>query len=225
MYSCGDIRRVSPIEQAILSRYDVDMENERERSTQPSVATTVGVDATDMSTILFLGGPSGAGKSFFASHCVATWGWLHLEIDRFLEGDGIDLENIRSEWDEFWVHLRARPLHNSLLARAGPSRKVVLSFPSNLIFSPEHLRAGQGYFAFAYLYGHPAHCLQAFLDREQATGRRLGAEWWNSNNHTTFGCLSLLFNHPLLIEAFTAGGIRRDPEQIYADVHNLIEKS
>jgi hypothetical protein len=177
-----------------------------------------------MSKILFLAGPSGSGKSFFASHYLSKRGWLHLEIDRFPE-NGIDVENIRSEWDDFLNRLRPDPLHRVLLGRAGSPTNVVLSFPGNLVFSPDHLRAGQGNFSFAYLYGHPAHCLQAFLDREQATRRGLGADWWNSNNLTTFGYLSLSFNHPLLIETFTANGGRRDPEQIYGDVLRLIEES
>ena len=53
----------------------------------------------------------------------------------------------------------------------------------------------------------------------------MGVDWWNSNNITTFGYLSLSFNHPLLIETFTANGGRRDPEQIYGDVLRLIEES
>ena len=53
--------------------------------------------------ILFLGGPSGSGKSYFASRFLAENGWLHLEIDRHDEGDGIALENLRLEWDDFWI--------------------------------------------------------------------------------------------------------------------------
>jgi hypothetical protein len=187
--------------------------------------TLVRVDVTAMSKILFLAGPSGVGKSYFASECLANRGWLHLEIDRFPEGDGIDFENIRSEWDDFWDRRTPGPLRRVLLGRAGASTNVVLSFPSNAVFSPDRLEAGRGYFYFAYLYGQPAHCLRAYLDREQATGRMLGANWWISNNLPTFGGLSLSFNHSLLIEAFTASGGRRDPEQIYGDVLRLIEES
>ena len=43
---------------------------------------------------------------------------------------------------------------------AGSANNVVLSFPGSLVFTADHLKAGQGYFSFAYLYGHPAHCLQ-----------------------------------------------------------------
>jgi hypothetical protein len=175
-----------------------------------------------MSKFLFLGGPSGSGKSFFASVHVSKRGWLHLEIDRFLEGDGIDLENIRSEWDDFLERLRPGPLHSALLDRAACSANVVLTFPSNLVFGPEHLRTGQGYFSFAYLYGHPAHCLQAFVVREEANRRRLDAKWWDHHNMPTFGGLSSSFNQPLLIETFTANGERRNPEQIYGDLLKLI---
>ena len=121
--------------------------------------------------------------------------------------------------------LRPDPLHRVLVVRAVSGANVVLSFPGNLVFSPDHLRAGQGFFSFAYLYGHPADCLQAFLDREQATRRRLGVDWWNSYNVATFGALSASFNQPLLIESFTADGVTRDPEQIYVDLLKLIQKS
>ena len=93
-----------------------------------------------MSKILFLAGPSGSGKSFFASHYLSKRGWLHLEIDRFPE-NGIDVENVRSEWDDFLNRLRPDPLHRVLLGCAGSPTNVVLSFPGNLVFSPDHLRA------------------------------------------------------------------------------------
>ena len=63
-----------------------------------------------MPQILFLGGPSGSGKTTFASGFLKSQGRSHLEIDRFPEGDGIDLERLRTEWDAFGSRLDPAPL-------------------------------------------------------------------------------------------------------------------
>ena len=174
--------------------------------------------------ILFLGGPSGSGKSYFAEKWLSTkHGWLHLEIDG-PANDGINVYQLRAVWDEYYERFRPVSLHAELLSRADSSQHIVLSFASNLVFSTQHVQAGRGYFNFAYLYGHPALCLRAFLEREQASGRRLQVDHWNAYNYRTFGRLSVSLNQPLLIEAFTPEGARRDPEQIYADILAVINK-
>jgi gluconate kinase len=175
-----------------------------------------------MTSFLFLAGPSGSGKSHFAKTCLAAkHGWLHLEIDQHPK-DGIDKNDLRSEWDEFDKRCKPVALHRELLKRAHSPRHVVLSFGSRQVFSPQHVKAAHRYFHIAYLYGHPAHCLQAFHDREQANCRGLKVDHWNSNNSETFGRLSGSLNHQLLIEAFSAEGVRRDPEKIYADILTII---
>lgn len=48
-------------------------------------------------------GLSGTGKSSFGQWLAAERGFLHLEIDP-PAGDGIDLEGLRPEWNEFYVN-------------------------------------------------------------------------------------------------------------------------
>ena len=87
--------------------------------------------------ILFLLGPSGSGKSTLASRVKRDPSLLHLEIDRFPEGDGIDREDLRLEWDAYWSRADARSLAAVLgeRARAGGRAGVVVSFPSNVVLS------------------------------------------------------------------------------------------
>jgi hypothetical protein len=173
---------------------------------------------------LFLGGPSGSGKSYFASRYLAGNGWLHLEIDRHDEGDVIALENLRLEWDDFWIRHDPSSLNQELRRRATGFRHMVLSFASTVVFSADHLRAAAGQFYIAYLYARPQFCLQAFVDRERSMPRELAISHWDKHNRHIFGELSLSGNQPLLIEAFRENGSRRDPKEIYADIASRISK-
>jgi len=177
-----------------------------------------------MTKLLFLGGPSGSGKSHFCKEYLALKKrWLHLEIDQYPR-DGIEEHGLRAEWDGCYHNLTPEPLHNELLRRAQKSKYVVLSFPGNLIFSDQHLFAGCQFFSFAYLYGTPANCLKAFLEREQATPRGLDRAHWDTNNYVAYGLLSRSINHPLLIQAFDRLGGRRNPQTIYSDIARLMKK-
>ncbi len=175
--------------------------------------------------ILFLAGPSGSGKSYFASRYLAGRGWLHLEIDRHDQGDGIDLENLRSQWGDFWMRHDPSPLREELRRRAAGAPDMVLSFASSVVFSADHLHAATGQFCVTYLYGHPQFCLQAFLNRERSMPRELAISHWDKYNRETFGELSLSKNQPLLIEVFREDGSRRDPKEIYADITSRMSKA
>ena len=175
--------------------------------------------------ILFLGGPSGSGKSYFASRYLVGEGWLHLEIDRHGRGDGIDVENLRLEWNDFWIRHDPSSLCEELWRRAAASRYIVLSFASSVVFSEDHLAAAAGLICVAYLYGHPQFCLQAFLNRERSMRRELAIRHWDKYNRQTFGELSLSRNQPLLIEMFREDGSRRDPKEIYADIINRLNEA
>lgn len=177
-----------------------------------------------MLKILFLGGPSGSGKSTFAREHLTRHGWRHIEIDRYPEGDGIDMENLRPQWDTFLHQHQPEPLHAELVRRAGDDGHLVPTFPSHLVFSSQHIQASRDRFFFAYLFGHPAFCLREFLAREQATGRRLDSHHWDRYACGTFGGLALSANHHLLIEAFTPSGARREPEEMYRDVLRVINE-
>jgi adenylate kinase family enzyme len=61
--------------------------------------STDGVDESHVKVWLILG-PSGVGKSDFGGWLHTELNWLHLEIDRS-DGDGIDLNALRPEWDAF----------------------------------------------------------------------------------------------------------------------------
>ena len=88
-------------------------------------------------------GPSGAGKSTLAARTAADLGLVHLEIDRYPPGDGIDLEGLRQVWDAFWLENDAHPLATTLRARAADANAdgVVLSLPSGVVPHDEQVHA------------------------------------------------------------------------------------
>ena len=57
---------------------------------------------TDNLPILFLLGPSGVGKSTLGQWVAEDLDFLWIEIDRWPEGDGIDLADLRAEWHAVW---------------------------------------------------------------------------------------------------------------------------
>ena len=175
-----------------------------------------------MPKILLLGGPSGSGKSTFASQCLTAHDWIHLEADRWPDADGIDHHGIRTEWDDFFDHHHPNPLHDVLAQRGVGHTGLVLSLPSRVVLSAQHLNVALGLLSVAYLYAHPAFCLQAFLQSPKALQHGLGADHWNANNFATFGALSRSENHALLIYSFTAGGDRRGDQEIYNDLIALV---
>jgi hypothetical protein len=143
--------------------------------------------------ILCLLGPSGAGKSTLARLIAERLSFLHLEIDRYPAGDGIDLEGLRTEWDAFWGATRARELAVAINARiqAAGRRGAVLSFPSGVVFSHDHIVAAHALrIVTVVLYGTGAECLGEFLRREIESGRNLDADHWIRNNAASYAMFS-----------------------------------
>jgi hypothetical protein len=156
-------------------------------------------------------GPAGAGKSSFGEWIATKRNWLHLEVDR-ADGDGIDLNNLRREWDDFWQRTDASPLRKVLRRRCIDADKAgsVLTFASNLVLSVDQIAAArqEGIETF-YLYGSAAHCIASFLKREKQTGRRFGLDHWLRNNHRQYMRISEPLFAPCRIHVFTPAGARR----------------
>lgn len=143
----------------------------------------------DQLPLFFITGPSGAGKSQSGVWLAEDLNFLHIEVDRWPEGDGIDLANLRIEWDTFLSSGNAEFLANKLcrIIKEGGKAGAVLTFSSLIVFQPHLIAqlASKG-IAVVILYGSGAECLNAFLDRENKTGRRLPAEHWIVNNQNTY---------------------------------------
>jgi hypothetical protein len=175
-------------------------------------------------SILFLMGPSGVGKSTLAGWIAKDLGLLHIEIDRFPEGDGIDLEGLRTEWDAFWNGRNMGPITSTLLTRASSAdcSGVILSFPSGVVPSSEHLEAAEkARVRVIVLYGTGAECLGSFLRRELASGRNLSVEHWIQNNALYYARFSepRFAAHRLLV--FERGEFQ-DRRKLVAKVKNLL---
>src|SRR5215831_3595025 len=114
--------------------------------------------------LLFIFGPSGVGKSAFGNYLVQLHGWLHLEIDQFPAGDGIDIHQLRYEWELFYRQKNSRPLVQALRQRVTSANKAncILTFPSGLVLSPEHIKSCEPSIQVCYFYGSAAHCINAF---------------------------------------------------------------
>jgi hypothetical protein len=51
------------------------------------------------------------------------------------------VNNLRSEWRDFYERYEPGPLHKELSQRAGSLSCVVLSHPGNQVFNPQHLES------------------------------------------------------------------------------------
>lgn len=163
------------------------------------------------SPIAFLIGPSGAGKSTLAAWVAEDLGLLHLEIDRFPHGDGIDLEGLRPAWDAFWLDSDAQPLAAAVRERTEDANAdgAILSFPSGVVPRDDQIAAlACEDITLVVLYGSGAECLDAFLRREQAKSTRLDATHWIRHNAGPYASLSTPRFAPHRLLAFDEGGYR-----------------
>jgi len=139
--------------------------------------------------IVFLLGPSGSGKTQLAVWVAEDLGFVNIEIDRWPEGDGIDLEGLRNEWNAFNLGQPAE-LASKIRKRANGGQKqngAVLSFPSKLVLPISIIENAESQgFRFFILYGTGAACLDAFLRRERQTRRELSADHWILNNARSY---------------------------------------
>lgn len=174
--------------------------------------------------IVFLLGPSGSGKTTLGRWLAEDLRFLHLEIDRWPEGDGIDLAGLRAEWDAFLGSGQADNLAAAIRDRVSEAgrRGAVLSFSSMLLLDPDLIRAAERHGIRAFvLYGTAADCMQAFLNREQATGRGLDQEHWRRNNTHTYIAYSGTEFAPDRLEAFSSG-IPRGRHDLVAEVQRKV---
>lgn len=148
--------------------------------------------------IVFVLGPSGAGKSTLGRRLEQNTDLLHLEIDQFPEYDGIDVANLRAEWDSFFINGVARPMVDALRARIAAQRRagITLTFPNLLVLTPEQLNvlAHEGVTSLI-LYGTASECLDSFVASEAVHRRLSGADpisHWITNNQNSY----MIFSRP-----------------------------
>src|SRR5262245_60769678 len=113
--------------------------------------------------IVLLFGPSGAGKTTLSKCAAKQFSFRHIEIDRYPDGDGIDLEGLRTEWECF-LRNDSRPFVEAIKSRiiAGGFRGAVLSFPSLMVPTNKQLEAAKkAGICSIVLYGTKAECMKA----------------------------------------------------------------
>jgi len=162
-------------------------------------------------------GPSGVGKSDFGRWLAAERNWLHLEIDQCPK-DGIDLYDLRAEWDDFYYRGNPDGLGEALRRRLEKtsSARAVLTFPGNLVLCPDVMVTGtQAGIRTIYLYGSEANCIAAFLAREEKSGRNLGRDHWTANNQNLYARISEPAFAPYKNHVFTRAGARRPHAEVF----------
>jgi hypothetical protein len=160
--------------------------------------------------LLIVLGPSGAGKSTLAAALAAREGGLHIELDQW-PLDGFTSEELGSEWDDFTLRQQPAALRDECLRRivAGDYRSGVLSVPGNVVFPVELMAlAWRHGLPVIVLFGSSQDCLNAFLLRESATGRRLNADDWMAANAASYARHSRPEYAPYRLEAFRSGAHR-----------------
>ena len=142
---------------------------------------------------MFLLGPSGAGKSKLSEWVAEDTGFLHIEIDRWPDGDGIDLAGLRNDWNTYLESGDPSRLAAAIRKRIRNARKqgAILSFPSTLVLAVPQMKAAEEHgIRPIVLYGTDADCLGAFLRREAELGRGLATDHWVQNNARTYAQFS-----------------------------------
>jgi adenylate kinase family enzyme len=170
--------------------------------------------------IWFILGPSGVGKSDFGKYLAVKHKWLHLEIDRFPNGDGIDIHGLRQEWDQFYQRKDPRAIVAELTKRllAEGKNDCALTFPSGVVLSDEHMRSTNEQIKIIYLYGSAAHCISAFLNRERQSKRNLGVDHWITNNCASYFLMSTPVFNPNRVHVFSHSGTRRTHDVVFAEL-------
>jgi adenylate kinase family enzyme len=171
--------------------------------------------------IWFVLGPSGAGRSTFCEWLGSKTEWRHYEIDCW-GVDGIDLHELRAEWDLFLNAGKIHPLAGEIGRRVAEARKehAVLSFPSQLVLRSVRLRAAaEAGIRVVYLYGSPQDCLNSFLEREGMNGRNLTAEHWKRFNVCLYQEISKPEYAKHIVSAFANGGVRKTCAEIFAEMN------
>lgn len=146
-----------------------------------------------MSKVIIILGPSGVGKSEISKELANTINFLHLEAD-VRDEDGIDLNNLRKEWDLFLHNENYTPLLGLLIERfkAAEKKGAILSLPSLSPFKTELMhRATKDGMLFIILYATAADCINSFLNREEQLGSGLGIEHWHKYNCVSYFNMSL----------------------------------
>ena len=157
------------------------------------------------------------GKSDFGRWLAVERNWLHLEIDQFPK-DGIDLYNLRAEWDDFYERGNPKGLGEAVQERleTSSSARGVLTFPGTLVLCPDKIVAAtKAGIRTIYLYGSEAHCITAFLDREQKNGRNLGRGHWIANNRNLYTRMSGPAFAPYKSHVFTHTGTRKPHAEVF----------
>ncbi len=165
-------------------------------------------------------GPSGTGKSSFGKWLAAERDWLHLEADRFRE-DGIDLLNLRAEWDEFYYRGNPAGLDNAVQIRLEANSKTfgVLTLPGRVILSVDQmLAATKAGMRTIYLYGSAAHCISAFVNRERRTPRGLHLIYWLDQSRCSYMRMSEPDFDPYRIHVFTHIGTHRPHADVFDEL-------
>src|SRR5262249_2354442 len=160
--------------------------------------------------IVFLLGPSGVGKSTLAQWLAEDVVLLYLEIDRYPNGDGIDVEGFRVEWDSFLSGGSPVPLVSLIRSRIAQEKATAaaLSFPSTLVLSGSRLGELRDVGVTSLvLYGSAAACLNGFLEQEKLLKRVAGdlVEFWLSRNRHSYFEFSRPDFAPFRVEAFRNG--------------------
>jgi hypothetical protein len=169
-------------------------------------------------------GLSGAEKSSFGEWLATKRNWLHLETDVFNEdpdADGINLHNLRSEWDDFFERRNAKPLRETLQKRlqAESRSDAVLTFPSNWVPSREHIDAAlQEGIRTIFLYGSKADCLRSFLLRQKKGDTKLKTQHWRRNNSDQHALMGQSQYDAHRVQVFGPTGNRRSHVEVFAEL-------
>jgi hypothetical protein len=152
---------------------------------------------------------------------------LHLEIDSSsIEGlgsyhtEGIDLHNLRREWELFYRQERGDPLVEEITRRHKASNRkgAVMSFDSTIVLSLHHIKNLPQGVKVIYLFGERQFCIDSFLQREEKLRRGYGLTTWEPCNSSIYAALMDPTLQPHIVNVFNQDGTRKTTTMIYDQI-------
>ena len=172
-------------------------------------------------------GPSGVGKSYFSRFLAQHKNFLHLEVDTYsIEGlgsynnEGIDIHNLRREWELFYTQKTGKPLVKEITRRSKRVKRegAILSFPSTVVLSLTHIKIMPQGVKVIYLFSERQFCINSFLQREKELGRGLGLMTWEPFNSSIYAALMDPTLQPHVVNVFNQDGTRKTTTMIYDQI-------
>ncbi len=181
----------------------------------------------DRTQVYLLFGFSAAGKTTLGQHLAEFLKYRWIELDVPNQNTEQALRNVDpvlgQTWRDFRDRCDATGLRDGLLKQVAQhsSLGVVAGFQSDVVLTPSQCRCLQeAHVGCSILVGDRTRLLEAFLAREQQTGRRLPAAHWQRHNMGQIDAMNGRACREFEVDVFDRNGERKLLTDLTAEIVN-----